>query len=124
MLFVVTGLVVLTLLPAFSLTPLLVTEHFGRGVNAVAVMEGLSGVGILLGGLVISFWAPTQHQIDIVLISFALSCATVALTALAPPQLFGLAIAWWFISGFTFSTGNAPMMAILQTVVPDQLRGA
>lgn len=41
MLFVVTGLVVLTILPAFSLTPLLVTEHFGRGVNAVAIMEGL-----------------------------------------------------------------------------------
>jgi DHA3 family macrolide efflux protein-like MFS transporter len=114
---------VLTILPAFSLTPLLVTEHFGRGVNAVALMEGLSGVGIILGGVLVSVWTPAHRRIDIVLASFALSCATVAFTALAPPAVFGLAVAWWFVSGFTFSTGNAPMMAILQTVVPNELQG-
>jgi DHA3 family macrolide efflux protein-like MFS transporter len=55
--------------------------------------------------------------------SFAASCATVALTALAPVNWLWLAVLWWTISGFTFSTGNAPMMAILQTSIPNELQG-
>jgi DHA3 family macrolide efflux protein-like MFS transporter len=47
----------------------------------------------------------------------------VALTALAPAGWLWLAVIWWAISGFTFSTGNAPMMAILQTIIPNELQG-
>ena len=123
MLYGVTGLVVLTVMPTFVLTPLLVTEHFGGGVNQVALMEGFAGIGINLGGLFASVRTWSMRRISLVMISFAISCGTVALTALTPSGLLWLAVIWWTISGFTFSTGNAPMMAILQTIIPNDLQG-
>lgn len=119
----VTGLVVLTVLPTFSLTPLLVTQHFGGGVNEVALMEGLAGLGIIAGGVFITVRSWHERRIWLVMFSFAAACATVALTALAPADWLWLAVIWWAISGFTFSTGNAPMMAILQTIIPNELQG-
>jgi DHA3 family macrolide efflux protein-like MFS transporter len=123
MLYAMTALVVLTVMPTFSLTPLLVMKHFGGGVNEVAVMEALAGVGIILGGIFISVWRFPVRRVVVVLVSFAVSCGTVALTALAPEDMLPLAIFWWFLSGVSFSTGNAPMTALLQTVVPNELQG-
>lgn len=123
MLYVVSGLVVLTVMPTFALTPLLVKQHFHGGVTEVAIMEGLAGVGIILGGVLVSVWKFSSRRVLIVLISFAISCGTVALTALAPGDMLWLAIFWWFISGVTFSTGNAPMVALLQGMIPNELQG-
>lgn len=122
-LYATVGLVVLTVLPTFALTPLLVTQHFAGGVNQVALMEGLAGMGIIVGGVVVSLRTWSDRRIRLVMVSFAVSCGTVALTALAPSNWLWLAIVWWTISGFSFSTGNAPMMAILQTIVPNELQG-
>jgi DHA3 family macrolide efflux protein-like MFS transporter len=123
-LYFVLGLVVFTVMPTFTLTPLLVTQHFGGGINQVALMEGLAGVGVILGGIAITVWPPaTGRRIVVTLLSFSASCATVALTALSGSQMLWLAIVWWFISGVTFSTGNAPMTAIMQTSIPNQMQG-
>ncbi|MCE7989094.1 MAG: MFS transporter [Caldilinea sp. CFX5] len=123
MLLAIMGLIVMTIMPMFSLTPLLVKEHFAGGVNQVALMEGLSGVGIILGGLLIGFWPIFRRRIVTVLVSFAVSCFTVALVAVAPSDWFWLGIFWWFVSGLTYSTGNAPLMAIIQHVVPNEMQG-
>ena len=109
-------------MPTFSLTPLLVKQHFGGGINEVALMEGLSGVGMIVGGVLISIF-PAKRPILILMVSFVVSCGTVALTALAGSNAFWLAIVWWVVSGLTFSTGNAPMMSVLQTVVPNHMQG-
>lgn len=116
-------LVVVTIMPTFTLTPLLVKEHFGGGVNEVAFMEGLAGIGIIAGGVLIALVPLFKRRIVTVLVSFAISCATVAFTALTPGSMLWLAAAWWALSGVTFSTGNAPMMALIQAQVPNQLQG-
>ncbi|MEW5869622.1 MAG: MFS transporter [Chloroflexota bacterium] len=123
MLYAVNGLVVLTIMPPFSLTPLLVKQHFNGGVNEVAVMEALAGLGIILGSVLIGLWKIPAPRLVVVLVSFAVSCGTVALTALAPGDMLPLAVFWWFLSGVTFSTGEAPMVALLQTVIPNELQG-
>ena len=117
------GLVVLVLMPTFSVTPLLVTQHFKGGVNEVALMEGFAGAGIIVGGLLITFWTGFKRRIVTVLVSFVVSCGTVALTALAPANAIWLATVWWTISGMTFSMGSAPMTAILQTTIPNEIQG-
>jgi MFS transporter, DHA3 family, macrolide efflux protein len=123
MLYALLGLVVLTVMPTFSLTPLLVKQHFGGGVNEVALMEGLAGIGMIVGGVLITVFPFFKKRIVTLLVSFVVSCGTVALTALAPSNALWLAAVWWALSGLTFSTGNAPMMAILQTTVPNQIQG-
>ncbi|WP_019585542.1 MFS transporter [Deinococcus apachensis] len=121
-LYTVLAAVVLTVMPTFTLTPLLVKTHFGGGPGQVALMEGLSGMGMIVGGLAVTLLAPRRRVVT-VLVAFALSCFAVALTALAPGKAFWLAVVWWVVSGVTFSFGNAPMTAVLQTVIPNQLQG-
>jgi DHA3 family macrolide efflux protein-like MFS transporter len=119
----VTALVVMVLLPCFSISPLLVTQYFSGGVNDVAVMEGLSGVGMILGGFLVTFWTFSKRRTIATLIGYILSCATIALTGLAPSGMFWLAVFWWFICGLTYTMGNAPMVALLQNVIPNELQG-
>jgi MFS transporter, DHA3 family, macrolide efflux protein len=119
----VIGLVVLTIMPTFMLTPLLVTDWFKGGVNEVALMEGLSGVGIIAGGILISVWAGFKRRVVTLMVFFALSCFAVVTTALTPSNMILLAAFWWFISGAAFSMGNAPFIALLQTIVPNQMQG-
>ncbi len=122
-LYALTGLVVLTIMPTFALTPLWVTQQFGGGIREVALMEAAGGVGVILGGLLITAWPIPGRRIVTVLVSYALSCGAVALAALAPAGWLWLAMFWWAVSGFTFSTGNAPFVAIIQTIVPNELQG-
>jgi DHA3 family macrolide efflux protein-like MFS transporter len=121
-LFIMLALVVLAIMPTFTLVPLLVKDHFGGGATQVALLEGLAGAGMLLGGLLMAAMAPRRLMFWI-LVGFAVSCASIALTAMAPASLFGVAVAWWTISGITFALGNAPLIAVLQTSIPNHLQG-
>ena len=121
-LFILLASTVLVVMPAFTLLPILVKQHFGGGAAQVALMEGLSGIGMVLSGIAIATMAPRQPIVWI-LLGFAGSCLAVALTALAPGRLFGVAAAWWVISGVCFIFGNAPLTALLQTIVPNHLQG-
>ena len=104
-------------MPAFMLIPLLVRNDFGGGVTQVDIMESLSGIGMLLGGVLISVISLPWKRITVVLVGYALSCATITLTGLVPRHLFWLAVLWWFVGSALYTIGNAPIMAILQTAV-------
>lgn len=121
-LYLLLGMVVLAIMPTFMLVPLLVKAHFGGGAPQVALMEGLAGGGMLLGGMLMAAMAP-RRLVRWTLAGFALSCASIALTAMAPASLFGVAVAWWVMSGISFAFGNAPLTALLQTTIPNQLQG-
>lgn len=116
------GAVVLVIMPSFALLPLLVKLHFNGGAPQVALMEGLAGIGMVVGGMVVAVLAP-RRQVPWILWGFAASCLALALTGLVPGRLFGVAVAWWVLSGFTFILGNAPLTALLQTIIPNQLQG-
>jgi len=114
--------VVLVVMPSFTLVPLLVKNHFGGGAHQVALMEGLSGVGMVLGGILVAVMVPRRHILW-VLLGFSASCLSLSLTALVPEGMFGFAVVWWFISGTTFVFANAPLTALLQTMIPLHLQG-
>lgn len=121
-LYLLLGMVVLAVMPTFVLVPLLVKVHFGGGAPQVALMEGLAGGGMLLGGMLMAALAP-RRLVRWTLVGFAVSCASIALTAMAPASLFGVAVAWWVMSGISFVLGNAPLTALLQTTIPNRLQG-
>lgn len=121
-LYLLLAVLVMAIMPTFVLVPLLVKVHFGGGASQVALMEGLAGVGMLLGGMLMAAMAP-RRLVRWTLAGFAISCASIALTAMVPVSLFGVAVAWWVLSGISFVLGNAPLTALLQTTIPNQLQG-
>ncbi len=122
-LYSITVLMVAVVMPSLVLIPLLVRDVFSGGVNEVALMEGAGGAGMLLGGVLVSVIALPRSRISVILGTFALSCLTIACMGLTPSTLFWVAIFWWFVSGLLYTVGNAPVLAILQTIVPNEMQG-
>ena len=103
-----------------TLTPLLVKQLFAGGPNEIAFLQVMSGVGLVLGGGLAAV-LPQRRPILVMLVSYAIACGAVALTALAP--VFWLALVGWTIYGMGFSVGNAKLFALLATVVPNHIQG-
>jgi DHA3 family macrolide efflux protein-like MFS transporter len=116
------ALVVMCVMPSFTLVPLLVKEHFGGGVNEVAVMEGLAGVGMIVGGAVAALLVP-RRKVLWVLGGFAGSSFLLGFVGLMPTSGFWVAVGLWAMSGVAYTMGAAPMTALIQSVVPNELQG-
>ncbi len=121
-LYTLVACVVLIIMPSFTFLPLLIKEHFNGGAPQVALIEGIGGIGMTLGGIIITIIAP-KRQLLWIIMGFSVSCFTLAFTALTPSYMFWLAILCWTVSGATFIMGNAPLTALLQTTIPNQLQG-
>lgn len=116
------GCVVLIVMPSYTFVPLLVKEYFNGGVTEVGIMEGLAGVGMLLGGAIVAVIVP-ERKIVWILIGSTLTCLSLSFVAFTPPTLFWVAAIWWLVNGITFILLNAPLTALLQTTVPNQFQG-
>ncbi|MCD4685449.1 MAG: MFS transporter, partial [Anaerolineae bacterium] len=66
------GLMVLTVMalvvkvaltPAFALLPILVTQHFNGSAGALATGQGLFGVGVIVGGVLLGVWGGFKRNI-------------------------------------------------------------
>lgn len=116
------AMVTLLVMPSFTLVPLLVKEHFSGGVNEVALMEGMAGAGMILGGIIAAAIAP-KRKVPWILSGFALACLLLGAVALVPAQMLWLAVAAWTFSSVFYIIGNAPMTALLQSEIPNELQG-
>jgi MFS transporter, DHA3 family, macrolide efflux protein len=119
-LYTLLAIVVFMTMQTVTLTPLLVKQLFGGGPTEIALIQVMSGVGLILGGAMASV-LPQRRPILTLIIFYAIACAAIALTALAP--VFWLAVVSWVFYGMGFSVGNAKLFAVLQTTVPNQLQG-
>ncbi len=121
-LYALLALVVMVVMPSFTLVMLLVRNHFGGGPAEVALMEGLAGAAMIAAGLAVAAIAPRRH-IRWVIGGFSLSCFALAATALPSPDYFLLAVLAWTLSGFFYILGNAPLSTLLLTTIPNHLQG-
>ncbi|MGL4610915.1 MAG: MFS transporter [Trueperaceae bacterium] len=119
-LYTLLGIVVFLTMQTATLTPLLIQQLFSGGPNEIALMQFISGVGLVLGGVLVSV-LPQRRPVLTMLSFYALACGAIAFTALAP--VFWLAVACWTIYGMGFSVGNAKLFSLLATVVPNQIQG-
>ena len=113
---------VLVIMPMPVLLPLLVKEYFYGGPSKLAIMESLLGIGMIIGGIVITV-VPPRRQIPWILSGFSLSCLFIALVACTPADLFWVATGFWTISAVFNSIGNATFMGYLQGTIPNELQG-
>lgn len=121
-LYIVMAGITMVTMPTFTLIPLLVKEHFGGGAPEVAFVEAAAGIGMLLGGLVVTAVAP-RRKILWCLGGFTFAHITIALLGLVPGDMLWLAAIWWTAGSILYVVGHAPLTALLQTQVANRLQG-
>jgi len=112
----------IALTPAFSLIPLMVSQHFGGGAEELSLLEAMMGAGILLGGVLLGVWGGFRRRIYTMLFSASVMCLAFVLFGLLPAHLFGAAVGTAGVMGLMIPFADGPLMAILQANVAPELQ--
>ncbi len=123
MILVMAAVINLLITPAFSLMPILITRYFGGQAMQLAWMESAWGIGMFLGGLILSAWGGFRRRVVTSLLGLILMGAGLLGIGLAPASAFGLAVACAFFAGVMNPIVNGPLFAILQSVVEPEMQG-
>ena len=109
--------------PAFALMPLLVTDHFGGDAPQLGWLQAAWGVGLVLGGLILSAWGGFRRRIYTSLTALVIEGIGTALVGLAPANALWLAVGGMFIGGMMNALVNGPFFALLQSAVEPEKHG-
>ncbi len=109
--------------PASSLMPLLITNHFHGTAWHLGAMESFWGIGVVVGGLVLSTWGGFRRKVFTSMAGLIGMGTGALLTGLAPEQAFAIAVIAYAISGFMNPITNGPLMAFLQSRVAPEMQG-
>jgi DHA3 family macrolide efflux protein-like MFS transporter len=113
----------IALTPAFSLVPLLVSQHFEGSAAQLSMMDSVAGIGILLGGLILGVWGGFRRKIHTTLMGMVLFGLSFAVLGITPAGMFWLALAMVLVLGLTIPLIDGPIVAILQGTVAPEMQG-
>ncbi|MGQ9699698.1 MAG: MFS transporter [Candidatus Bipolaricaulaceae bacterium] len=109
--------------PAFSLLPLFVSKHLGKGAVELGLMKSAFGVGMILGGVFLGGWGGFKRKIHTALSGFiGMGLGVTALGFIPPSGLF-VAVGAMFAIGLMNPMANGPIIAILQSAVAPEIQG-
>jgi len=109
--------------PAFSLLPLLVSDHFDGNAAQLSVLEAIAGVGIVVGGLALSVWGGFRRKIYTTLMGMVIFGVGFTALGLTPGGMFWMALVAIFVLGLMLPLIDGPIMAILQGTVAPEIQG-
>lgn len=109
--------------PAFSLLPLLVTEHFRKGAYELGFINSAFGIGTILGGLTLSAWGGFKNRIMTSLAALTISGGAIFLVGVAPSNGYFIALAGMALFGFLNPMINGPLFAVMQAKVEPEIQG-
>jgi MFS transporter, DHA3 family, macrolide efflux protein len=109
--------------PAFSLMPILVTKHFGRGALELGWLESAWGIGVVVGGLVLSAWGGFKRRVVTSLLGIVGMGIGTLIVGLSPAGAFTMALVGMLTAGFMNPIVNGPFMAVMQSAVAPEMQG-
>ncbi len=123
MIILVATLINLLIVPAVSLIPILVTDHFGGAALQLAWTEVAMGIGMVLGGILMGVWGGFKRRTVTALLGLALMGFGLTTVGLVPSTAFALALAALFLVGVVSPIVNGSIFAALQASVPPDMQG-
>ena len=111
------------LTPAFSLLPILVTKHYNGTAIQLATLESFSGIGFIVGGLILGAWGGFKRRVLTSLLGLLLMGAGCLVMGLLPPTAYILAVATMFFLGVVNPIVNGPLFAAVQAAVAPEMQG-
>lgn len=109
-----------TIIPAFSLLPLMVKDIFGGGAIQLGWVESAMGIGMLAGGALLGVWGGFERKIRTSMMGLAGMGTGTLILALAPSSVISWAVGGALLVGFMSPITMGPFFAIVQSnVEPD-----
>jgi len=106
-----------TIIPAFSLMPLLVKEYFGGSAFQLGWVESAMGIGMFVGGAALGAWGGFKRNIVTSMLGLmGMGLGTLAF-AVAPPTALWLAVVGSLLVGIMTPITMGPFYAMLQSIV-------
>ena len=109
--------------PAFSLLPILVFKYFGGQAIQLAWMESAWGIGVIIGGLLLSTWGGFKRRIITSMVGLLGMGVGSLVIGLLPPSALYLGIATMFFLGIVNPIVNGPLLAAVQAAVSPEMQG-
>ncbi len=123
---VIVGLMTLginfTIVPAFSLMPLMVKDFFGGNAIHLSWVESAMGIGVIAGGALLGIWGGFKKKILTSMLGLAGMGIGTLVIALAPQSLIWVAVSGAFLVGLMNPLTMGPFFAILQSVVAPEMQ--
>lgn len=111
------------IVPAISLTPILVTGHFAGDSVQYAILETTMGLGMVIGGVTLGVWGGFKSRITTALLGSIGLGIGMSLVGVAPSNLYILAVTGMAVAGLMNPIVNGSLFAIMQSTVPDEIQG-
>ena len=109
--------------PAGTLSPLIVTQVFKKGVWELSLLDSIMGVGVVVGGLLLGVWGGFKSKIFTSLSGVVGLGFGVLLFGIVPDNMFWAAVVAMGLLGFMNPMANGPLQAIMQARVPAEMQG-
>jgi DHA3 family macrolide efflux protein-like MFS transporter len=109
-----------TIIPAFSLMPLLVKEYFGGSAIHLGWVESAMGIGMFVGGALLGAWGGFKRNIVTSMLGLMGMGLGTLVFAVAPSSALWLAVIGSLLVGIMTPMTMGPFYAMIQTIVkPD-----
>jgi DHA3 family macrolide efflux protein-like MFS transporter len=109
-----------TIIPAFSLLPLMVKAYFGGNAIHLSWVESAMGIGMIAGGALLGVWGGFKSKILTSMVGLMGMGAGTLVLALAPSSAILLAVGGAFLFGLMNPITMGPFFAVIQSrVEPD-----
>jgi DHA3 family macrolide efflux protein-like MFS transporter len=110
-------------MPAVSFRPLLITSVLGKGAAELGWVNSIAGVGIILGGLLLSVWGGFTSKIKTAALGWLITGIGSIAIGLTPTAAFWIMYAGSLCIGLSLPIGSGPTTALYQKVVPPEMQG-
>lgn len=109
--------------PPSSFMPLLIKDHFKGGAVQLGYMSSALGIGLLVGGLILSTWGGFKRRIITNILGLAGIGICMILLGIFSSNMFYPALFANFTMGIMFAVNGGAMGAIIQSVVDPGIQG-
>ncbi|MCL1837740.1 MAG: MFS transporter [Propionibacteriaceae bacterium] len=109
--------------PVGALFPLMTKEHFGGGGYHASLIEGVFGIALLAGSLVLMAWGGGKRHLVLLLFTGLGFGVTTAASGLLSSDMFWAFAVLCVLMGFVCAFYNGPLTTIIQRHTPEEKLG-
>ncbi|ASA21431.1 MFS transporter [Paenibacillus donghaensis] len=110
-------------MPLATLFPFMTLSYFGRGGYSASIVEAVFGIGMIIGGVMLSVLASKWKDITYMSLSLALIGLTCVVSGLLSKEAFVLFVILSFFMGSAAPFFNGPYMAMIQRAFEPAMLG-